>query len=263
MVKVEDKFYVQSVNRTLEIIQKISEANTHGLSITEISKAIDLPVSTVYRLIQNLLAWNYVYEKEDGHYTLGLRLLELGSIVQQNVQVRNIAKKYMEELNRITKETIYMAVLDDKANNLIYVEKLDSKRNVNLVAGVGTRNYIHSTANGKCVVSAFSDEKIIQILSKTGMPKLTEHTITDINKFLEEVHKVREQGYAVDDLENESSVRCVAAPIYDYRNSVVASISISGVSTYIDHEKMFGEYKDLVIEAAENISKELGYKKLN
>lgn len=261
MPKMEEKFFVQSVNRAFEIIEKISAGKGYGMSITEISKGVGLPVSTVYRLIQNLLAWNYVHENSDGHYTLGLKLLELGSLVQQNIQVRNIARKYMEELNEITKETIYMAVLDEKEHDLIYVEKLDSKRNVNLVAGVGTRNYIHSTANGKCIVASLSDEKIKQILAQKGMPALTEYTINDVDKFLEEVQKVRELGYAIDDLENESSVRCVAAPIYDYRNVVIASISISGVSTNITPEIMHNEYKDLVIKAAKNISQELGYRK--
>ena len=162
----EDKFYVQSVNRALEIIEKISEANGHGISVTEISRSIGLPVSTVYRLIQNLQAWNYVHENSEGNYTLGLKLLQLGSIVLRNVELRNIAQKYMEELNKQTKETIYMAILDDKAYELIYVEKIESLRNVTLVAGVGTRNYVHSTANGKCILSGFSDEKIREILKE-------------------------------------------------------------------------------------------------
>ncbi|KJS84481.1 MAG: hypothetical protein JM58_10730 [Peptococcaceae bacterium BICA1-8] len=258
--KTDDKFFVQSVNRALEIIEKISEADAHGISMSEISKGIDLPVSTVYRLIQNLEAWNYVYENMEGNYNLGLKLLQLGSIVQKNVGLRNIARSYMEELNQITKETIYMAILDEKENELIYVEKLESQRNVTLVAGVGSRNYIHSTANGKCIVSGFSDEKIRQILIKKSMLALTNNTIIDIDNFLEEVQKVREFGYAIDDLENEESVRCVAAPIHDYRKAVVASISISGVSTNITQELMCNEYKDLVIKAAKSISEELGYR---
>jgi len=260
MTKKDDKFFVQSVNRTFEIIEKISENNGHGVSITEISKSLDLPVSTVYRLIQNLVTWNYVHENSDGLYTLGVKFIQLGAIVLKNLDLRKIAHKYMEELNEITKETIYLAILDEKENDLIYVEKLEGKRNVTLTAGVGTKNYLHSTANGKCILSGFGDEKIKKILSQKGLPALTEKTITQVDKLLAEVQKVRELGYAIDDLENEPNVRCVAAPIFDYRKTVVASVSISGVSVNITEELMHNQYKDLVIKAAAGISKELGYR---
>ncbi|MFZ5945343.1 MAG: IclR family transcriptional regulator [Bacillota bacterium] len=256
----DDKFFVQSVNRTFEILDCISKGKGAGKSLTEISKAIQLPVSTAYRLIQNLVAWNYVTESTDGNYSLGLKLLELGSLVQKNIEIRNLARPFMEQLNETTKETIYLAKFDEKDSTLIYIEKMESLRNVTLTAGVGTRNYVHSTANGKCLLSGFDDEKIRVILKRKGMPPLTGHTLVDIDAFLSDVQKVRQQGYAVDDEENEVSVRCVAAPIFDYTRRVAASISISGVSTNITPEQLRHEYRDLVIKTAQEISYELGFR---
>lgn len=256
----EDKFYVQSLNRTFQIIDKISEARGRGISVTELSKSVDLHVSTVYRLLQNLVAWNYVVENANGNYILGLKLLQLGAIVQENIEIRNVARKYMEELNEATKETIYLSILDEEQKNIMYIEKMGSRRNVVLVAGVGSRNFIHSTANGKCLVSGFSDDKITQILKEKSMPGVTKNTITNIELFLREVQKVREFKYAIDDLENEETVRCVAAPIFDYRDTVVAAISISGLITDIDRDLLDTKYKDLVIKAAQQISGELGHR---
>jgi DNA-binding IclR family transcriptional regulator len=254
------EFYVQSLNRTFQIIDRIGEAGGKGISATEISQGINLHVSTVYRLLQNLLAWNYVAENPRGNFTLGMKILQLGFLVQKNIEVRSIARKYMEELNKDTKETIYLAILDEQQQDILYIEKIPSRRNVALVSGIGSRNYLHSTANGKCLVSGFSDEKIRAILKEKGMPALTEHTITDIEVFLEEMHKVRELNYAVDDLENEDNVRCIASPIVDYRNYVVAAMSISGVATDIDNETLYFQYKELVVGAARQISAELGYR---
>jgi len=91
------------------------------------------------------------------------------------------------------------------------------------------------------------------------MPPLTDKTITTVDAFLQEIAKVREEGYALDDLENEENVRCVAAPIYDYRKKIVASISISGVSTNMSLGHLQTTYKDLIKAAARDISLKLGF----
>jgi len=257
---MDDKFYVQSINRALTIIDEISKENTRGLSLTEISEKIDLPVSTVYRIIQNLIAWNYITEKENGNYILGFGLMTLGSLVKDNIDLRDYARKYMEQLNQETKETIYLALLDRKNGDILYIDKVESLRNIKLAASVGTRNYIHSTANGKCLVSALSNDKIKEILAIKGLPALTNKTITSIPAFLDEIDKVRKVGYAIDDLENEPGVVCVAAPIYDYARDVVAAISISGVESHITAEVIEKYYGQLVKDTALQISYQLGYR---
>ena len=258
-VRMDDKFYVQSINRALMIIHEISKDNWRGLSLSELAEKIKLPVSTVYRIIQNLIAWDYIKEKENGNYILGFGLLTLGNIVKDSLDIRTYAIKYMDELNQKTKETIYLAIVDKDKGEIMYIEKKEGHRNVKLASGVGTRNYIHSTANGKCLVSGLSDEKIKELISIKGMPALTDKTITNISEFFKEVKKVRELGYAVDNFENEFGIRCIAAPIFDYARNVVAAVSISGAESNIDNEAV-SLYRDLVKETALKISQELGYR---
>jgi DNA-binding IclR family transcriptional regulator len=93
------------------------------------------------------------------------------------------------------------------------------------------------------------------------MPSHTESTITDAETYLNEVRKVREHGYAIDNLENEPGVRCVAAPIYDYRKKIIASISLSGISSAITLDTIENNYKHLVMETTEKISRELGFRR--
>ena len=258
--QMDEKFYVQSIHRALLIIDEISRDNSRGLSLSELAEKIKLPVSTVYRIIQNLVAWEYVREKENGNYILGFGLLRLGNVVKDTLDIRTYAIKYMDELNAKTRETVYLSILDWDKGEIIYIEKKEGQRNVKMAAGVGTRNYIHSTANGKCLVSGLSDDKITELINKRGMPVLTDKTIASLPEFFKEIKKVRMLGYAVDDVENEPGVRCIAAPIVDYTKNVVAAVCVSGSVANIDDEAV-ADYSSLVKEMALKISFELGYRK--
>ncbi|MGI6586239.1 MAG: IclR family transcriptional regulator [Lutisporaceae bacterium] len=257
----DDKFFIQSINRALTIVDAISKAKDKGLTLTEISERVDLHISTVYRILQNLIAWDYVKENEDGEYILGFELITLGNLAQNNMGLQNLAHPYLMELGNLSGETIYLAIFDETNFSVMYIDKIDNKGNIKLAAGIGTRNNIHSTANGKVLISGFSDEKIKDMLKHTGMNANTPLTITDPEKFLDEIHKVRERGYAIDDLENEPGVRCVAAPILDYRKKVIGSVSISGVASSITIESIEEKYKAMLLHTTERISKELGYRK--
>jgi len=257
----KDKFFIQSINRALTIIDVIAKSDDGRLTLTSIAERVGVPVSTAYRILQNLISWKYVRENEDGTYSLGFELITLGNIAENNLGIKNIAHKYISELGNITGETVYLAVLDDISMEVIYLDKIESRGNIKLAAGIGTKNPIHTTANGKVLVSQFSDDKIRTILKKTPMIKRTEDSITDIDEFLKEVQKVRLKGYAIDNMENEPGVRCIAAPVMDYRKKIVASISLSGFISKISIDDIEKDYKDLILKTAFDISKELGYRK--
>lgn len=255
----EDKFFVQSINRAFTIIDEVSRVPGRGVSLSEIAEKISLPVSTVYRIMQNLIKWQYIAEKEDGNFILGLTFLTFGNLVKENLQLTNIARKHIDELNQKTSETIYLTMLDPQNHEVIYIEKAESRHSIKLAAGVGSRNYIHATANGKSLVSRLSKDKIRHMLETRGMPALTQWTITDAQKFIDEVEQVKIKGYALDDLENELGVRCVSAPIFDYTGKVVAAISISGIEAHMSMELLENEYSVLVRDAALKISQRMGY----
>lgn len=257
----DDKFYIQSINRALTIVDAISKSGDKGLTLTAISAHVDLHISTVYRILQNLIFWNYIQEDADGSYTLGFELITLGNIAKDNITFQNVAHPYLIELGDLSKETIYLAMLDEINNSVMYIDKIDNKGNIKLAAGIGTRNQIHTTANGKILISDYSDEKIRSMLASAGMNANTSFTITDPERFLDEIRQVRKQGYAIDNLENETGVRCVAAPIYDYRKKIIGSVSISGIASTITLEAIEDRYKTMVMETTEKISKELGFRK--
>jgi IclR family KDG regulon transcriptional repressor len=254
-----NKFFVQSIGRAFAVLDEVGKANEYGLSLSDIAEKVGVPVSTVFRIVQTLLAWRYLVENENGNYVLGFSFLTMANIVRRNIVLTKYTRKYMEELNRHTKETILLAVLDKLSGGIIYIDKIETHRNIKLACEVGTQGYIHSTANGKCLVSTTSADRIRELLAIRGLPPCTPHTITDVDQFLAAVQKVREDGYAIDDLENEPGVRCVAAPIFDYTGNAIAAISISGVEANMPLDILHDDYSHLVKQATLGISRQMGY----
>lgn len=260
-INASDKFYIQSISRALSLVDLIGKSGDEGISLTNLSKASGLPVSTVYRILYNLLSWQYVQEDENGRFRLGLELIALGNTASCSIGLKSTAHPYLVELGNETSETIYLAILDEDRADVMYIDKIESKGNIKLAAGIGSRNCIHSTANGKALISGFTDDHIRKLISISGMPAHTESTIIKQEDLIEEINQVRLQGYAIDNIENEPGVRCVAAPVFDSRGRIAGSISLSGISTSVTVELVEQKYKAMVMQTAQDISLKMGYRK--
>lgn len=248
---------IQSLDRALYIIEIIANSQ-EPLSLKEITDRSKLPKPTVYRILSGLELWGYVDQDGEKGYKLGKKFMLLGSKVQEDLEIRKIARPFLKWLNEETKETVFLGIMD-KGRSL-YVDKLDSHHSVRLFSKVGTRNYLHSTSLGKCLLSGLDDGEVIKILKENGMPQMTANTITNPNELLKQLQFVREQGYAYDDMENEEGVRCIAAPIKDHRGRVIAAVSISGPAQRLTREMMDNALKYRLLKAARDISEAFGYK---
>lgn len=247
---------IQSLDRAFSLIEIIANSN-EPLSLKAITELANLPKPTVYRILASLEVWGYIEQSKDSKYKLGTKFLLLGSKVQEDLEIRKIARPFLKELNEETKETVFLGVID-KGRSL-YIDKLDSPHSVRLVSKVGSRNYLHSTSLGKCLMSGLNQETISELLTKHGMPALTEKTITDQELFLKQIELVNERGFALDDMENEEGVRCIAAPVKNYKGRVIAAISISGPAQRITDEAIEVKLKPALLKAANRISQALGY----
>lgn len=226
MMQPTDKLYIQSINRALSLVKAISEGDG-GLTLSELARP-DLPISTAYRILRNLVAWQYVEEREDGRYMLGSELMRLGNLAQKNIDIIGTAHKHLRALGVACEQTVYLAMLDISGYSIYYADKIPATGTIQLSAETGTRHPIHSTANGKVLVSSHTNDQIRAILSASGMVARTPKTITIPETFLKEVESMRKLGYAIDDEENEKNVVCIAAPVY-CNNEIAASISVSGI----------------------------------
>lgn len=252
---------VQTIERVSQILDILGQ-NPQGISIRDLSLKVNLPKGTTHRLLSSLSYLGYVrQDPKTRNYFLGFKLVELGNILLNQIDLRKEAEPFLRQLAERTKETVHMVILD--RNEVVYIDKVELDHNpsgLRMASRIGLRNPAHSSAVGKVLLSHLSDEALNQFLKTKGLLKRTENTITDAAQLKEHLKIVRNQGYAVDDEENEKGVRCVGAPIYDGAGNAVAAISISGPAFRLTKKLVQEIYKKEVMETALKISQRLGYR---
>ncbi|WP_258359270.1 IclR family transcriptional regulator [Moorella sulfitireducens] len=251
------ELHVLSVEKSIKILETLA-MTTEGIGLSDLSRRLGLNKSTVYRMLTTLKAYGYVdQEPTTGKYILGLKILELSSGLLERLDVRTVAHPYLKELAARSQEVAHMVVRD--GNEAVYIDKVEGNRTIRMYSQIGRRVALHSTAVGKAILAFLPSEEVEKIITSTGLPRFTARTISTMAALQAELARVRECGYAVDDGENEEGIRCVGAPIFDYRGQVVAALSISGPSIHVTMERL-PELAQLARHASEEISRRLGYK---
>jgi IclR family transcriptional regulator, KDG regulon repressor len=247
---------LKSLRKAMRILECFSLQEPR-LSLTHIASNVGLPLSTTHRILATLRDVGIVEQEGDRDlYRLGLKLLELGSMVLANMEVHREALPFIEALVRETGETVHLGVFD--GTQVVSIEKMDSPHGLasNITVGKGAPAYC--TAVGKALL-AFQPESAVEQICRKRLTRYTPRTITNPARLREELEKVRTFGYAVDDSEHQPDVRCVAAPIRNYSGGVVASLSISGPATRVPKEAI-PALAERVKEVAAKLSSRLGYK---
>ena len=198
-------------------------ASGRPLRLGELVEASGLPRPTALRLLEVLLEQRLLH-LEDGAYALGSRLAVWGEAYLDGLDLRVHAEDLMRALAEETRETCFLGVLDERM--VLYIAKADSPQAVRPAARVGTRNPLHSTGIGKALL-AFGPPGVVASYVQGPMPRQTPNTFTDPAHLLDELEATRVRGYAIDDVENEDGVRCVAAPVRDHAGRIVAALSVS------------------------------------
>jgi len=246
---------VQSVDRALEIID-ILEDEPQGLGVTPLSKKMGVSKSTIYRLLSSLLNKEYVRQNEETQkYHLGLRLMQLGQTVTNQIDIRQVAAPVMERLVRDTGETVHLVVQD--GNEIVYIDKIESQATIRMFSNIGKRAPMHCTGVGKAILSNLSDEEIDNIIKENGLEKFTNNTIIDPQKLKEHLKEVQMLGYSIDDEEHEMGIKCAASPILNFKGEVIAGISVAGPIMRINDNKIQHMAKE-VLKASKEISESLG-----
>ena len=234
-------------------------ANEEEIGITELAKKIGESKSTIYRFLISLKELGYVTQNSKNEkYRLTLRLFEIGSAVLDRLDERKEALPVMENLAEQTLETIHLAILDE--NKLVYLHKIDSTQTLRVAMSsrIGRNAPLYCTGVGKVLLAWCPPNIVNKIIGQKEMLRYTKNTITDPIQLAAELQKIRNEGYAIDNEEHEEGVRCVAAPIRNRDGEVVAAISISGPKIRMADDRI-GAFKELVMNAANEISKRLGY----
>lgn len=247
--------YLTSVKNALKIL-KCFTMDEPEKRVIDISEELDLNKSTVSRTLSTLESEGFVYKNpETNRYRLGLTIVTLSGIVNNNTDIYKESIPVLNELVRSIGETAHISVLDNY--EVIYLEKVECNHPVRFLTHVGKRNPLYCTSSGK-VLLAFSPKYVLETVIDRGLIKYTNQTITDPFKLRKHIAEIKKKGYAVSYEELSEGVNSIAAPIFDYTGKVVAALSVVGPKQRIDHRKL-KEIRQHTINASKEISSRLGY----
>lgn len=244
-----------AVERAMAMLDAVAERTT-GMSNADINRRLKIPKSSASYILRSLVKGGYLRrDRESGRYYLGLRVVSLSHRALAGLDIREIAQPILRQLVESSQLTAHLAILDH--GQMVYIEKSDAPGFVKMNTWVGRRMDCHSTSVGKALIAFLGKEEVLALLQDRGMQKLTSQTIIVASKLLRELEKVREQGYAVDDEENNPGVRCVAAPIFNSEGLVEASLGLSGTTYQVDKASV-SKIAEQVKAATRKISQQLG-----
>jgi|DewCreStandDraft_1066081.scaffolds.fasta_scaffold02135_8 DNA-binding IclR family transcriptional regulator len=227
------------------------------LGVREMSRRLALAKSSVHRMACELARAEFLEQDPvTRRYRLGLRLLELGGLVQARNELTVVAEPVLKALMRTSGETTHLSVLDGL--EIVYVARIESNQSIRMFSRVGQRGPLYCTGSGK-VVLAHQDPAFIDRVVAHGLHPYTPRTITDPAALREHLRQVRTQGYAVNEEERELGVSSLAAPIHDAAGTVTAAISIAGPAQRLTRERMRALI-DPLIRGAEHVSRQLGWR---
>lgn len=249
---------VQSVERTLDIIETLSEYKT-GVGVTTLSKELKLHKSTVHRLLTTLMLRKYVeQDAETSKYKLGMRVFELGNAVLSKLDIRQHAMPYLRQLWRTTGETVQLAIVDQY--KVLYVDVLETLERVGVKSNVGERVPLHCAAAGKAWLANLPGERLDEVIKFVKFEPFTPYTIDSSEKLKEAVTQAQDMGYAVDNQEYSSDLVAVSSAVKNYRGRVIACISITAPALRMNEERI-REMGETVKTTAEKISQSMGFNK--
>jgi IclR family pca regulon transcriptional regulator len=251
------RYRVVALERGLEILALFTSDHP-TLSLTEIVTALHLNKSTAFRMLSTLEAAGYL-ERDPLtlRYRPGLKILRLGFATLNSMEVRHVARPYLEKLAAEVNETSSLSVLDDL--DIVYVDRIRNRAIVGVVLEIGSRLQAHCTSMGKVLLADLAPEELAARLDRGSLTQYTDRTIVDRAALLDELAAVRRRGYAVNDEELALGLRTVAAAIRDNSRRALAAVNISGPTTTISPERLQDVILPAVVQCAENISLALGY----
>lgn len=248
-----------SVRRALAILDVLATWNRGGgASLSDLALQVGASKSTILRLLTPLLETSLVQQRRDGSYAMGVGAVSLGSAYLNGLDLRAVAQPLLAELAAVSKETVHLMVYSDA--QVVYVDKIIGSAPMQMASRVGDRAPVHSTASGKAILAHLPAGEFDRVVT-AGLPRRTAHTIVSADQLAEDLERIRERGFSVDDIENEDGIRCLASPVFDHLDAVVAAVSVSGPAERIGDQ--MEELADLISSAANRISEQLGARKHN
>jgi DNA-binding IclR family transcriptional regulator len=247
---------IQSLERAFDVMDCFQDSQPE-LGVREIARQLGLHPSTVGRILTTLHSLGVLTQnKETRLYRMGPKVLKWSSVYTRNLDLQTGARPFMEDLQRLTEETISLDIPNGATR--ICIERIVSHHNLRWVKQLGEVMPFYASASGRVLLSLLPSEERDEILKHMKFERLTPHTTTNPVQFREELELTKRRGYAVSESERVEGVCCVAAPIFGTAGGILGALTVSGPSTRFSEDRI-RDHARLLIKTTSEISQAMGY----
>jgi IclR family KDG regulon transcriptional repressor len=247
-------YLVPAVDKALGILALL-RTDGREMNLAEISKATGSHKSSVQRLMTTLSHHGFVKRDEmTKRYALGIALAEYGRIALNNLDIRQLAKPFLQALVDYSGETAVLAILND--TKMVMVDKREPLSQIRASPFIGTRFPATTTSNGKALLAWLPENRVSEIMQIEGLPAATRNSIIKPAAYRAELAATRERGYAIDREEFQDGVSGVSAPVFSPKGLVIATLSLAG-PTFRMTEENLRKYGERCVELAAKLSAQL------
>lgn len=246
-----EEYNVKSLARAMQVLECFSVEEPE-LGISEIAKRLGTQKSTIFNILNTFQKTGYVCQNpKTNKYYLSVKILHLGYIVNHHMGLRDVFAPYLAQIAEGTNEVCYFGMLDN--NEVLYIESAHPAGQHQARNILGERAPLHCTGLGKVMLAHLPPEEIEKILSGELKP-FTPYTLCDPDAMRAQLEEIRVNGYAVDNMEHEFGVRCVAVPVFNAAGKVFAAVSVSGPSLRFD-QATIAQHAQLITQALQPIQR--------
>jgi IclR family acetate operon transcriptional repressor len=255
----KDTNIIQSLDKGLHLLEVVEKFD-HPPSLKDLHLQLGWEQATIHRLLTTLVRRGYLVRDEtEKRYKLGWKIYSLYGSMREKLSIQEIARPYLVKLSKETGESAHLAMASE--GFMVFIETVQGSELVTVNTQIGDRVPMYCTAIGKAYL-AYDMEADIHTMYKETLPQYTEHTVETVAELAERLGEVRKVGYAFDDEEYISGIRCAAAPILDESGSPIASIGVSGPKYRLPIRKC-REHGNVVRSIALEISRSFGFSMAN
>lgn len=250
---MEEKNPIQVADRLFQAVELLAENGAMGLM--DISSRLGLNKSTAHRVLNSLIYMGYARQNaESGKYELTFKIVDISSKLMGKVDIVRVVRPHLRRLMELTKETVHFVERD--GTDAVYIDKVESFSNsVQMVSRIGSRIPLYRSGVGKAMAAELGEQEVQAIWEKSSIVRMTPYTITNYEEFRRCLSEIRERGYALDNEENETGVRCIAASLKDHQGNVKYAFSISAPVNRMDNDRILALSRH-VLEAKVQIERE-------
>jgi len=243
---------VPAVDRALDILALLRAEGGHELKFATIAKATGCPKASLHRIMTTLSDHGFVEHDEiTKRYSLGIVLAEYGRDALNNVDIRQLAKPYLQELVEYSGETAVLAIL--KGTKVVMVDKREPLNQIRVSPFIGTKFPATTTSNGKALLAWLPKARVAEIMKTEGLPASTKNSIVSPEAYMADLAATRKRGYATEREEFQEGISSVSAPVFNQRGQVIATLSLSGPAVRMTKDNI-RKYGGKCIELAAQLS---------